>query len=433
MNEAQKMSHSEVLRALFSGRMLITLAMGFAAGLPLLLTADVLKFWLRGEGLDLTSIGLLSLLGLPYACKFLWAPLLDRYSIGTFGRRRGWLLLSQLILALCLLAIAGLRPETHLGMMLAVAFGISCASATQDMVIDAYRREHLAENELGFGASLYVFGYRIALLVAGGLGLILADYIGFVALYLAAAGIMVAMMLVTLAAPEPEMKAGAPATLRESVIQPLINLIHRPGIIWILAFVLFYKLGDSMAAAIAYPFYQDMGFSGTEVGSIAKGFGFIAAVSGGFLGGILLLRIRITNALFGFGILQMLSTACFALLALDLWRTELAQWLSALSGLYFEPISKRATLAFVIGVENFTSGMGTAAFVAFLGQLTHIRFTATQYALLSAITSIPRVFFGAGTGALVTQIGWVGFFLSCTLIALPGLLLILKINRQALN
>lgn len=430
MNEAHKPSPKEVLRILFSGRMLVTLIMGFAAGMPLLLTADVLKFWLRGEGLDLTTIGLLSLIGLPYSLKFLWAPLLDRYSIFSFGRRRGWLLTSQLLLTLCLLLIASLNPGEHLSLILAAAFGISCASATQDMVIDAYRREHLAESELGFGASLYVFGYRVALLLAGGVGLILADHVGFANLYLAAAGVMVVLMLVTLLSPEPETGAGQPTSLRESIIQPLLDLLRRPGILWILGFALFYKLGDSMAAAIAYPFYRDLGFTGTEVGSIAKGFGFVAAVVGGFVGGILLLRMRMANALFSFGVLQMLSTACFALLALDLWRTELAIWLTTLSGSQFDPISLRATLAFVIGVENFTSGMGTAAFVAFLGQLTHIRFTATQFALLTALTSVPRVFFGATTGVLVEQIGWVWFFLGCALVAIPGLLLIFMIDQQ---
>lgn len=417
---------------LLSTRMLVTLVMGFASGMPLLLTADVLKFWLRSEGIDLVSIGLLSLIGLPYSIKFLWAPLLDRFSIPGLGRRRGWLLVTQGTLAVGLLLIGLLEPGSYLPAMLLIAIGIASASATQDMVIDAYRREQLADHELGFGASLYVFGYRIALLASSGVGLILADYIGFSGVYLVAAAVVAILMGISYLVPEPTVTEKLPVSFHDTVIAPLLNLLQRPSILWILSFILLYKIGDSMAAAIATAFYVDLGFSGTEVGIIVKGFGFAAAIGGGFLGGILLLRISMHSALLSFGILQMLSTGAFALLVFVGWQTGLTQLLTGVTA-FAAPVpllSMQLALTLVISFENFASGMGTAALVGFLGQLTSKKFTATQFALLSAITSIPRVFLGASTGFIAASFGWFWFFFFCALIAIPGLLIIGKMQRH---
>lgn len=426
-----KTLNREIIATLLSTRMLITMVMGFAAGLPLLLTADVLKFWLRSEGIDLASIGLLSLIGLPYSIKFLWAPLLDRFNIPGFGRRRGWLMVAQGALVIGLLFIGLLEPDDYLFAILLAAIGIACASATQDMVIDAYRREHLADHELAFGSSLYVFGYRIGLIAASGVGLVLADYIGFSGVYLIAAGVVVLLMGITYLVPEPELTEAMPVSFYETVIAPFLNLLQRPTIFWILSFILLYKIGDSMAAAITAAFYVDLGFSSTEVGVIVKGFGLATAIAGGFLGGILLLRISMHSALLAFGVLQMLSTAVFTILVFVGWQAGLVQLIASTTG--FTPPSPALTmnlaLILVISFENFSSGMGTAAFIGFLGQLTSKKFTATQFALLTALTSIPRVFLGASTGFMAESFGWLWFFLFCTLIAIPGLFIINKMQK----
>lgn len=398
-------SFIEINKAFFSIRQLITILMGFAAGLPLLLTGSVLTFWLRQEGLDLTIIGFLSLVGLPYTLKFLWAPLLDRFSIPGLGRRRGWLLLSQLTLALGLLALSNLSPSQNLELLALVAMLIAFASATQDSVIDAYRREHLPDNELALGASVYVSGYRIGLLVAGGGGLLLVDQIGFAGVYMVAAGILCLLAVVTLLVPEPQIQS-QPTSIKDAIAGPVRAILQQKlkVILGIFGIILLYKLGDSMASVMTSPLYVDLGYSPTEVGTIAKGIGFAAVILGGLTGGALLVRMTMLSAMFWFGILQMISTAGFAVLNL------IGHDLLALS--------------IVIAFENFASGLGTAALLGYMARLTDTRFTATQYAILTSISGIPRVVLGASTGVLAEKLGWTGFFLFCTIIAIPGLVII---------
>ncbi|MCF6282841.1 MAG: AmpG family muropeptide MFS transporter [Candidatus Polarisedimenticolaceae bacterium] len=393
-----------LIKTVFSGRMLITLLMGFSSGLPLLLTMSVLQAWMKLEGVDLKTIGLFALVGLPYTLKFLWAPLLDRYSPSLLGRRRGWLLLAQIGLMLSIVLLAFTSPAVS---PLSVAFAallLTFFSASQDIVIDAYRRESLSDEELGFGSSLYVNGYRVGMLLASGGGLILADFISFTQVYLLMAGFMLIGVATTLFAPEPEAVAGKPQTLREAVIDPFVEYFSRRDALLILLFILLYKVGDTMASHMSIPFYLDIGFSTSEIGSVVKLFGFWATILGGLLGGLLIIRIGIYRALWFFGILQGLSTAGFALLAM------VGYSLIGLTG--------------VIAFENLTAGMGTAAFVAFMASLTNRRFTATQYALLSSFMGIPRVFVAAPTGFMVEAIGWVNFFIFCSLIAIPGLMLL---------
>ncbi len=397
---------------MFSGRMLVALLMGFSSGLPLLLTGSVLQAWLSDGGVDLARIGLFALIGLPYTLKFLWSPLFDRYTPPLLGRRRGWLALTQIVLAGGLLLLSTAQPTAdHLWLVLVAGLLVTFFSASQDIVIDAYRRESLGEAELGLGSALYVNGYRIGMLLAGGGGLILADWLSFEAMYRIMAMCMIACVAVTLFAAEPPLPEGRPRTLREAVVMPFRDYFSRHGAWLILAFILLYKLGDTMASAMTTPFYLDIGYTKTEIGTVVKLFGFWATIAGGTLGGIWILRAGTHRALWLFGIGQMVSTLGFVVLAC---------YPGSIAG-----------LAVVVAVENLTAGMGTAAFVGFMAALTDRRFTATQYALLSSLTGVPRVLLAAPTGWMAQGLGWPVFFLFCALIAIPGLLLLRRVIAMA--
>jgi PAT family beta-lactamase induction signal transducer AmpG len=408
--EQHKKSWQTVFISLFSRRMLIALVMGFAGGLPLFLTSTVLQAWMKESGVDLGTIGLFALVGLPYTLKFLWAPLMDRYVPSLLGRRRGWLLIWQLLLTASIALLAFSDPSRLLMMTAVAALLLSFFSASQDIVIDAYRRESLSDDEQGMGAALYVSGYRVGILLATGGGLIMADYMSYQSVYLVMASAMAASIIATLLAKEPEMSHGRPASLREAVIDPFREYFTRNYAIAILLFIFLYKVGDTMASQMTIPFYLDLGFSKTEIGSIVKLFGFWATIAGGFMGGLLIMRFGIFFGLMWFGILQALSTAGFAVLA----------WIG------YDPVA----LGFVITFENLSAGLGTAAFVGFMASLTDKRFTATQYALLTSFMGMPRVFAAAPTGYMAESMGWPGFFIFCTLIAIPGLLLLYWLNKR---
>jgi len=387
--------------------MLVAMIMGFSCGLPLLLTISVLQAWMKDEGVDLTVIGMMALVGLPYTVKFLWAPLLDRYTLPFLGRRRGWMLIAQLALALAIAGLGCTSPAKSPWMVAFAAFLVTFCSASQDIVVDAYRREDLSDQELGLGSSLYINGYRLGMLLASGGGLIMADYIPFSLVYMIMAMGMLPGIVTTFLAPEPATPAGVPRTLKAAVLNPLVEYFTRRGALWILAFILLYKIGDTMASAMTTPFYLDIGFTKTQIGAVVKLFGFWATIAGSLIGGICMLRLGIPRSLWIFGILQALSTAGFALLA------HIGPSLSWLAG--------------VIAFENLSSGMGTAAYAAFMASITDKRFTATQYALLTSLMGVPRVLAAAPTGLLANTFGWQGFFICCTVIALPGMLLLLKV------
>lgn len=396
--------NGRILGQIFSWRMLVAFLMGFACGVPLLLTGSVLQAWMTEEGVDLSTIGLFALVGLPYTLKFLWAPLVDRFTLPFLGRRRGWLLIVQLALMAALVWLGYSNPANNPWLLAGVALLVTFFSASQDIVVDAYRREELADEELGLGSSLYVNGYRVGMLLAGGGGLILADFISFREVYLLMALSLSVGLVTTLLAREPLVAEGTPRTLLDAVVKPFVDYFHRPEAWMILLFILLYKVGDTMAAAMTTPFYLEMGFSKSEIGAVVKLFGFWATIIGGLLGGVMMLRLGINRSLWVFGVLQALSTAGFAILVLV--GHELA-WLAA-----------------VIAFENLSGGMGTAAYVAFMASLTNKQFTATQYALLSSLMGIPRVLAAAPTGYMVELMGWGSFFIGCALVALPGLLLL---------
>ena len=395
---------------LASGRLWIAGLMGFAGGLPLLLTITLLQAWLSSAQVSLTTIGLLGLVGLPYNVKFLWAPLMDRYVPLGLGRRRGWLVVAQLSLAASIFALGLQDPIQRLWAVALAALAVAFFSATQDVVIDAYRRESLADAEQGLGASMYTYGYRLGMLVVSAGGLVMADRIGFRAVYFGMAAIMLAMVAVTLLAPEPGGSGERPRTLKTAFLGPFGEFFRRreempSGAIAVLAFILLYKLGDNLASHMSIPFYLDLGFSNSEIGTVVKFFGLWPLLFGVFVGGVLNLRAGLYRALIVSGVLQGVSTAGFAVLSLvgdDRW------WLAA-----------------VIGFENLTQGMGTAALIAFMAFLTDRRFTATQFAMFTALSGVPRVVLTAPTGWMATQMGWAPFFVFSALVAIPGLVLLL--------
>jgi len=395
-----------MLKLIFSRRMMVSFLMGFSCGLPLLLTSTLLQAWMKKAGIDLTMIGLMALVGLPYTVKFLWAPFLDRFTISSLGRRRGWLLLAQIALVFSIAGLGFINPAQDPLIMVLAALLVTFSSASQDIVVDAYRREDLADEELGLGSSFYINGYRIGMLLASGGGLILADFLSFKTAYMIMAACMLPTIITTLLTPEPSIAAGTPKTMREAIVEPLSEYFSRENAVLILAFVLLYKLGDTMASAITTPFYLDLGFSMKEIGAIVKIFGLGATISGSLIGGVLMLRLGINRSLWIFGFLQGISVAGFAVLA------RIGYSLPALSG--------------VIAFENLTGGMGTAAYAAFMASITNKKFTATQYALLSSLMGVPRVIVSAPTGFLAKHMGWENFFIFCVLSAVPGMLLLLK-------
>ena len=400
---------------LLTKRMLICVFTGFASGLPLYLLLNLVPAWLRSEQIDLKTIGLFALIQFPYTWKFLWSPLLDRYAL-PLGRRRGWMLTTQLGLLISIAVMGSFSPQNALSSIVLLATLLALLSATQDIALDAYRRELLRENELGLGNSVHVNAYRIAGLVPGSLSLILADHLAWGTVFVITALFMLPGIAMTLLVREPD-AASAPKTLREAVVEPFREFIGRQGwrsALFILAFLFFYKLGDSMCTALATPFYLDMGFTKSDIGLIAKHAGLWPAVIGGLLGGVWMLRTGINRALWLFGVVQLLAIFGFA-------------WLANQG--HFDSIgaAERTSLALVIGLEAFGVGVGTAAFVAFIARTTHPAYTATQFALFTSLAAVPRTFANAATGWLVEGLGWTQFFLLCAALAVPGMLLLLKV------
>ncbi len=405
-----------VWQQLFTRRMLICVFTGFSSGLPLYLLFNLVPAWLRSEQVDLKTIGLFALIQFPYTWKFLWSPLLDRYVLPLLGRRRGWMLLTQLGLLAVIATMGAFSPQSDLRTIAYIATVLAFLSATQDIVLDAYRRELLADSELGLGNAVHVNAYRIAGLVPGSLSLILADFLPWGTVFIATALFMLPGMAMTLLVQEPH-RATPPKTLRVAVVEPFHEFITRRGwnsALLILAFLFFYKLGDSMCTALATPFYLDMGFSKTQIGLVAKNAGLWPAVIGGLLGGLWMVKIGINRALWLFGVVQVVSIFGFA-------------WLAAMGPHAAITSVELAQLAIVIGLEALGVGLGTAAFVAFIARATHPAYTATQFALFTSLAAMPRTFANAATGWLVELMGWMGFFLLCALLAVPGMLLLLKV------
>ena len=410
------------LSTLLTRRMLICVFTGFASGMPLYLLLNLLPAWLRTEGISLKAIGLFALIQFPYTWKFLWSPLLDRFAL-PLGRRRGWIFITQLALLVIIALLGRLSPATDLGTIVWLAALLAFMSATADIALDAYRRELLGDRELGLGNSVHVNAYRIAGLVPGSLALILADHFPWDTVFFVTALFMLPGMAMALLVSEPTVAAGAPRTLRRAVVEPFREFIGRAGLkeaLLILAFIFFYKLGDSMCTALATPFYLDMGYAKSDIGLVAKHAGLWPAVFGGLLGGLWMVNLGINRALWLFGVVQVVSIFGFA-------------WLASLGPQAAIDGAALGRLAVVIGFEALGVGLGTAAFVAFIARTTHPAYTATQFALFTSLAAVPRTFINAATGWLVEVMGWMPFFLLCVLLALPGMALLLKVAPWRAN
>ena len=397
-------------------KMLISLIMGFVSGVPLLLTITLLQAWLTDEGISKSTIGLFALVGLPYSLKFLWAPFFDRYVISKLGRRRGWLIISQVLLILSIIGLGLTNPTLNPFNVAVLALLVTFFSASQDIVIDAFRRESLHDNEQTLGASAYVLGYRVGALAAGAGGLILADLMSYQYVYSIMAVIMIIGVITTLLAEEPE-AVGEPSSFINAVKNPFIEFFQRfkdkdntnlTVPILILMFILLYKVGDTMAHSLSTNFYLDIGFTKTEIGTVVKVFGLVATLIGAFLGGIISLRIGLFKSLIMFGLFQAIATLGFAALAI-IGNNILA-------------------LMVVISLENLAAGMGYTAYLAFIANMTNKEFTATQFALMTAIMSLPRTIFSGSSGFLVELFDWELYFVFCSLIAIPALIILSKLR-----
>lgn len=393
-------------------RLLLVGVLGFASGLPLLLTLSTLGIWLSEAGVSKTQIGLFAFVGLPYTFKFAWSPLIDKLSLPFIGRRlgqrRSWALAIQVLLALAVLAMGTLDPADDLVAVAVVALLIAVLSASQDIVLDAFRIELLEERQQGAGAAIFVTGYRVGLLAAGAGALFVAQHAGWGWAFGATAGLVGVGMLAVLIAPDRALQQSRyrsfQAWLQQAVIAPFGEFAARRDWLLLLAFIVLYKLGDSLAGIMAGPFYVEIGFTKSEIAAVSKVFGLWASIVGGLLGGIYVHRAGILKALMLFGILQLLSNLMFALQA--------------------HVGADVALLTATITIENVSGGMGTAAFVAYLSALCHAQYTATQYALLSALMALGRTALSAPGGWLADQIDWVPFFAATAVGALPGLLLL---------
>jgi PAT family beta-lactamase induction signal transducer AmpG len=399
------------LQVFLSSRIAVMVFLGFSSGIPLALTGSTLQAWMAVSGVDLLTIGIFSLVGLPYTIKFLWSPLMDRFVPPWLGRRRGWILITQLALMLGITAMAFTSPGKTPWLIAGFALLVAFTSASQDIVIDAYRTDVLHERERGAGAAVFVMGYRIAMLVSSALALILSDYIGWQNTYLLlAAGILVGI-LSTIFGPEPAERVVPPSNLKEAVWGPLKEYLSRSSAILLLFLIVLYKLGDAFAGALTTAFLiKGIGFSASEVGTINNGLGLVSLIVGAMFGGSLMVRLGLFRSLLSFGILQAVSNISFMFLS----------WMGKSYGM----------LVFTVAFENLSAGMGTAAFVSLLMAMCNHRYTATQFALLSSLAALGRIVTAPTSGYLVEAVGWASFFLITALSSLPGLLLLWRLRHH---
>lgn len=394
---------------IFNRRMLICVGTGFASGLPLFLLIQLVPAWLRLEGVSLTAIGFFTAIQYPYSLKFLWSPLLERYALPFLGRRRGWMLVTQLLLIASISSMGVWQPTTQLLAITLVSIATAVFSATQDIVLDAYRREILnTEGELAMGNTIHVQAYRIAGLVPGSLGLILAGSISWQINFPIMAAFMLVGVVLTLIVREPPAPAALPGTLMEAVVAPFKEFFARRALgpaLAVLAFMFLYKLGDNMATALSTPFYIDLGFTPEVIGLVAKNAALWPSIIGGLLGAIAIVKIGINRALWVFGVVQVVTILGFA------WLAEVG--------------ANPWVLGVVIGAEYLGVGLGTAASVAFIARETSKLAVATQFALFTAIASLPRVLASSFSGLLVDTIGWTMFFYISAVLALPGMVLLM--------
>lgn len=414
------MNLSSYLQVFNNRRIAVMILLGISSGLPLSLTSGTLQAWMTVAGVNLRTIGIFSLVGLPYTLKFLWSPFMDRFvppRLGQLlGRRRGWIIVTQLILLAGIFMMGTVPPKDAPVMMAVLALSVAFFSASQDIVVDAYRTDLLREQERGIGSAVFVTGYRVGMLLSGAMAMIMSDRIGWSATYFVMAGLMMIGVVTTLFSPEPGGVPLYPKSLQEAVVGPLKDFFGRKSAVLVLFFIMFYKLGDAYAGTMTTAFLiRGLGFTATDVGTVNKGLGLVSLIVGATLGGTLMVRLGLFRSLLIFGLLQAVSILSFVILA---WAGK-----------------SYPVMIWAVAFENFTGGMGTAAFVALLMTLCNHRYSATQFALLSSLAALGRVFITPTSGYVVEAVGWTWFFVIAALTAAPGLflLVILKTSIEGLG
>ena len=390
--------------------MLICIFTGFSSGLPLYIIYQLIPLWLNDNDVNLEIIGFFALVGIPYTFKFIWSPFMERYPLPFLGHRRGWILLTQIMLFFVIAILGFMEPNKSIWLIAFLSTIIAFFSATQDISLDAYRREILDDSQLGVGNNIHVQAYRISGLIPGSLAPILSDHIPWHVVFIIVAGFMVIGILFTLSVSEPKRSLARPKRISEAILLPLNEFFYRKGLYHafiVIAFIFLYKLGDSMATALAYPFYQDLGFSKTDIGIIAKNAALWSSIIGGFIAIPIIAKLGINKCLWLFGFVQIVSILGF--------------WFLAESG------PDKLLFAAVVSFEYLGVGLGTASYIAYIARETSVHFAATQFALLTAISALPRTFANSFTGVIVEKIGWPEFFLFCVICALPGMILLIKI------
>ncbi len=405
------MIHIDTNKLNFYKKMLIATLLGISSGMPYFVFYNTLPALFRESGMQLSTIAAFGLVSIPYTLKFLWAPLLERYTIPIFGHRRGWMFLTQVSLIIIISILGLFNPVTHIPIFVLLSFLMILFSATQDIVIDGYRRELLDDNELGSGNAWFVNAWRSSTLIPGSLGLILADQIEWKYVFPIIASFMLIGLVTTILIKENTQPKINNNHLIKSIIEPYKEYFARFEIrhgILLLIFLMLYKLGDSMATALSTPFYLDLGFSKTVLGTVAKGAALWSSVAGAFIAGFVMRKISLNKSLWVFGLFQMITILGFA-------------WLSSVE------LPNKTQLFMVISLEYLGVGMGTVAVISFMFKMSSKAFAASQIALFTAITAIPRTFINATTGYIIEKVGYTDFFLICTAAAIPGMLLLLYV------
>ena len=399
------------IRDVFSNiRVGIQLPLGFASGLPLLLTGSTLTTWMATVGISIKTIGAMALVGLAYSWKFAWAPLLDRYPLPFLGRRRGWLLVWQLLLIVTIAALGTTQPREHLGRVVALAVSLAFCAASQDIVVDAYRTDLLAPEERAAGMATFQVGYRLGMLTAGALALVLVERIGWRQVYFGLASCMSIGAIATILAPDPTEARAHPKRLVDAFVRPFLDLLTREHGILILLFVVLYRFGGGMASTMTSPFLVKIGFTPAEMGVAQKGVGLVATLLGGLAGGYLVPRLGLWRAMFVFGATQAVAQLLFAALAV---------------------VGKNnAMLVVTMAADNFFVGLALMALDAYLMSLCNPAFSATQFAFLASLASVGMRIFGASSGFLASKLGWAGFFVATCVMAIPGLLVLFALPRE---
>ncbi len=408
-------SFSQILKIMLSWKMAVMFFFGFSSGFPYFIIKDVLKLWMTDAGVDITTIGLFALVGMPYTLKFIWSPLMDGFVPPFLGRRRGWILMAQIGVMITIAALGQCDPKQSLWWIAVFALCLNFFGASQDIALDAFRREYLTSQELGFGTGVWMNAWRLGTFVSVGLS-VLADFdFTWQMIFFMLTAVMGIGVVTTLLVPEPRVTQPPPISIREAVVDPFVEFFKRNRAILVLLFILFYKIGDNMASAMTIPYIMEMGFSKAQYFVMVKGIGMFGLFAGVLVGGAIMIRIGTAKSLYAFGFLQAVSTAFFALLNM------------VDHGSTFWSAYSQYLLGAVVGFEFFATGLGQAAYATYMAIQTSKRFTATQYALLTSLMGVPGVFAAALTGYMTKIFGWNLFYLFCALAAIPGLLLLFKI------